>query len=291
MKLFADDKPFYKANFHVHTTCSDGKKTPEEVKDIYRKGGYDVLALTDHWYTADTEGVEDGLLIMRGNELEAILPTQVVHIVALGLPAGADAKPLKGRGAQEMINWIRGQGARAVLAHPAWSLNTPDVISGLRGFSAVEIYNSVSGVPWNGARADSSTLLDMTFASRGMSLPFVASDDSHWYTGEACMSCTMLQADSLTREGILDALDRGAFFASQGPCFRNVEVADGKVRVTCSPVSTVVFYSNTFWSAQRVFSGEDVTEAVYEIEPRDRRMRVELIDAQGRHAWCSWFEL
>ena len=28
---------FYRANLHCHTTISDGKKTPEEVKDNYEK--------------------------------------------------------------------------------------------------------------------------------------------------------------------------------------------------------------------------------------------------------------
>ena len=30
MKLFSDTAPFLKANFHAHTTCSDGKLSPEE---------------------------------------------------------------------------------------------------------------------------------------------------------------------------------------------------------------------------------------------------------------------
>ena len=38
---------FYKANMHCHTTCSDGKKTPEEVKALYKKLGYSIVAYTD----------------------------------------------------------------------------------------------------------------------------------------------------------------------------------------------------------------------------------------------------
>ena len=37
--LFKNDQNLYKANLHCHTTVSDGKMTPEEVKDTYKKEG------------------------------------------------------------------------------------------------------------------------------------------------------------------------------------------------------------------------------------------------------------
>lgn len=39
---------FYKANLHCHSTVSDGKLTPEELKKIYKEKGYSVIAYTDH---------------------------------------------------------------------------------------------------------------------------------------------------------------------------------------------------------------------------------------------------
>ena len=38
-----------KINLHLHTTQSDGHKTPEEAAAIYREAGYDIIAITDHW--------------------------------------------------------------------------------------------------------------------------------------------------------------------------------------------------------------------------------------------------
>ena len=32
-----------KVNLHMHTTLSDGSKTPEEAAEIYKKAGYDVV--------------------------------------------------------------------------------------------------------------------------------------------------------------------------------------------------------------------------------------------------------
>lgn len=38
----------YKANFHTHTTNSDGRMNPHTVVDKYHELGYDILAITDH---------------------------------------------------------------------------------------------------------------------------------------------------------------------------------------------------------------------------------------------------
>ena len=46
--LLPAEGQFYKANLHCHTTNSDGKLTPEEVKAAYKAQGYSVVAYTDH---------------------------------------------------------------------------------------------------------------------------------------------------------------------------------------------------------------------------------------------------
>ena len=46
--LISNVGTFYKANLHCHTTFSDGKLTPEQVKEHYKKLGYSVVAFTDH---------------------------------------------------------------------------------------------------------------------------------------------------------------------------------------------------------------------------------------------------
>jgi hypothetical protein len=38
----------YKANFHTHTTRSDGRLNPDTVVDLYHALGYHILAITDH---------------------------------------------------------------------------------------------------------------------------------------------------------------------------------------------------------------------------------------------------
>ena len=46
--LLSPDKNTYKANLHAHTNISDGKLSPEELKNLYKANGYSVLAYTDH---------------------------------------------------------------------------------------------------------------------------------------------------------------------------------------------------------------------------------------------------
>ena len=57
----------------------------------------------------------------------------------------------------------------------------------------------------------------------------------------------MVQADALTPEAIMDAMDKGLFYASQGPRIHQLTVEDGMFTVRCSPVSRVYFYSNLVW--------------------------------------------
>lgn len=284
MKIFQDDKPFFRVNLHTHTTASDGVKTPEEVLALYRKLGYDAVALTDHKKRTLPKEIPAGLLLLPGIELDYTFPTQVAHIVGVGI-----SSPFEGSlpaSPQEAIDAIREKGGRAILAHPAWSLNTPDFICSLKNLTASEIWNSVSTAPYNALRAESSSLLDIA-AANGQLLPFVASDDTHFYGSEIARGWTMIQAEALTVPSLLEAMDQGRFYATQGPVFFQIEVENGVMRVECSEVNTIVFSSNTFWVAGRSRVGENMTCSEYEIHPKDTFVRCQIIDKQGRCAWSS----
>ena len=75
-----------KVNLHMHTTLSDGSKTPEEAAEIYKKAGYDVVAITDHWIHRDS-GEIGGLRILSGAEYNiggGDASTGVYHILGIG---------------------------------------------------------------------------------------------------------------------------------------------------------------------------------------------------------------
>ena len=286
MKLFRDNQPFYRANLHAHTTNSDGRLSPEECLRLYRKLGYDMVAITDHKKVTFPQEVPEGMLHIPGIELDYNLPTQVVHLLGIGVSPKIVYPPCPKGDPQEAIDALRKYGARVILAHPAWSLNQPEFMCGLQGVSASEVWNSVSTLPYNARRADSASLLDVT-AANGRVFPMVASDDTHFYGEEVARGWTMIQADKLTVPAVQEAIDQGRFYATQGPAFHQAELADGELRISCSPVDTIVFYSNNAWVTGRTRTGRDMTESVYKIQPTDTFVRCEIIDAQGRTAWLS----
>lgn len=282
--------PFFRGNMHMHTTASDGALSRVEALKLYRDNGYDFVALTDHWKPGE-ESYYENMLVLSGVELDRDLDGQVAHIVGVGIEP-EKLRVRRGMQPQEMIDAICAASGRAILAHPAWSLNTPEFICSLRNLSAVEVFNTFSGEPWNSERADSSNVLDLC-ACAGRLVPFVASDDSHRYEGEACRAYTMVQARALDRASILQALDVGAFYASQGPGFFQIELDGDALIVRTSPVERITFYSNLPWVHGRCRNGHDLTESVYTIarDKGESYVRCVLTDRFGRRAWSNPIDL
>ena len=285
MKLIDASKRYYKGNTHAHTTRSDGTQSPESVMRMFKDAGYDFLVLSDHWTPGPTQEFE-GMLVLTGAEYDFNFPEQVLHIVGVFPDADAARGFTHAMDHPGVIDRINAQGGAAILCHPAWSLNTPEMIKGVQGVCAVEVYNSFSGRPWNASRADSSLLLDEV-ATAGRCIPQVAADDCHFYTGEQLMSYTMLQADELTPDGVIAALKRGSFYASQGPQFIDAELTDTELIVRTSPVSRCSFISNLVYVAGRCRMGEGMEENVYQLQPGETFIRCEIEDNWGRRAWLS----
>ncbi len=286
MKLFSDSLPFYRANFHCHTTRSDGRLDPESVVRFYRDAGYDILSITDHRIVTEADG--DRPLLIPGIEIDYALPGQAVHILGLGMSREITARWDRSGTPQEGIDLIRNLGGIAVLAHPAWSLNTPAFMRSLSGLSGVEIWNSASTLPLNADRSDSSSLLDVTWASGGTLIPVFANDDSHPYRDEAGVAATMVQAEALTAEAVMAALRAGRFYATTGPGIRQIENLDNReILVRCSPAESIIFYSDLPWAAGRVLTGSGMTEGRYRVHEEEHFIRIEIRDGSGRKAWSS----
>lgn len=64
---------FYKANLHCHTILSDGCRTPEEIKELYVKKGYSIVAYTDHdIFIPHNNLTDENFLALNGFEVEII---------------------------------------------------------------------------------------------------------------------------------------------------------------------------------------------------------------------------
>ena len=279
-------KTWFKGNLHTHTTRSDGRKSPEESIALYRSRGYDFLALTDHWKPAPTY-TDDGMLILSGAEYDFGKDVRkgVFHIVGVG--AYTDPQIVRTDSPQTAIDKIRACGGLAILAHPVWSMNTPEQIRSLDRFDATEIFNSLSDLPHN-CRPYSGCIADLV-AAEGRYLPLIATDDTHFYDeADTCRSYIMVQAEENTPAALFSAIRRGDFYATQGPHISVTRTERG-IRVESSPVSAIVFFTDTVWVGRRAVVGEDVTEAQYDFAPGDTFVRVEATDADGKTAWSCYF--
>jgi len=184
---------------------------------------------------------------------------------------------------QEIIDAIHDAGGLAILAHPAWSLNTPEHILVLEGGEATEIYNSISGVHMS-RRPDSGLIVDM-LGAQGVFYPLIADDDSHYYDNDACVSYIEVAAESCTREALLRAIRAGDFYATQGPEVHIRREGD-VIIVDCSPCREIVFLSDEVWS-RRVFEGDGITHAKYYFGGNEHFVRAEVTDAEGRRGWTN----
>jgi predicted metal-dependent phosphoesterase TrpH len=76
----------YKGDFHMHTTASDGKLSPQEVVRRAKERGTDIIAITDHDTTigldeAIAEGKLQKIRVIPGIELSTIYNNESIHIL------------------------------------------------------------------------------------------------------------------------------------------------------------------------------------------------------------------
>lgn len=276
---------WYKLGLHVHTTLSDGQKTPEEVAARYLANGYDAIALTDHWRFGPG-GQLGGLHILAGCEYNSRghdATVGVMHIVGIGMKR----EPALTREStqQEVVDAINGCGGMAVLAHPAWSMNTVADAQALTGVAHTEVYNAVSEAHQS-MRAYSEYFVDLC-ANEGVYYQLLATDDAHYYDGsDDGKGWVMVKADALTDEALLKALRAGDFYASQGPELY-VRREENRIIVDCSPCRYVSALSNLAWTKGRTVRGEAITHFEYEIKETEKWLRIQACDAEGNLAWSN----
>jgi hypothetical protein len=99
-------------NLHMHTTCSDGSNSYEEMVQASLDKGLTFLAVTDHWFCPETIAkciAETRLVCFPGQEV-----TENIHILAIGIHEGIDNTiTLK-----EVVQRIHEQGGIAIASHP-----------------------------------------------------------------------------------------------------------------------------------------------------------------------------
>jgi len=282
---------WFRGNCHTHTRLSDGRSSPAQVAQAYRREGYDFLVLTDHGRAQETlSGLGDGrFLVINGIELHP--PTlgrrgEPHHIVGIGVERAPEREWVKEATAASVIRWIEREGGVPVYGHPRWSgHDLARMREGRRAFG-VEVYNSVCEA-MNGL-GDSSVHFDQAL-SAGIRWRAFAVDDAHRLARDAFGGWIMVKARELTQRAILDAIRKRHFYATQAPVIRSVRLSRGTVHVTCSLVRKIIWHVEGRAPALIVKRGAR-TRARFALERlagRSRYLRLEIVDAFGRRAWSN----
>lgn len=286
------DGQWLKGNLHTHSTNSDGELTPQQLVDLYAGDGYDFLAITDHNHLTPRDDLDDrGMVLLPGSELHGGKGElgQAHHLVAIGceeLIKGPETDDYR-----EAVAYVAERCEFCFTAHPYWTSLTHLDIIGLQDVErhiAIEVYNFTChrGI----GRGESAVHWDQLLA-RGMRLWGLAVDDAHCHYEDALGGWIMLQAAERTPEAIHEAVRSGAFYASNGPQLKRLELCGDKLLVQCSPCREVSVIApgagcgTTTW--RRDDTSQLVTDLAFDIPAAWPCIRVECIDAAGRKAWSN----
>ncbi|WP_424810498.1 PHP domain-containing protein [Roseococcus sp. YIM B11640] len=295
--VFAAPGRFWKGNIHTHSNLSDGVRGPAEVCATYREGGYDFLALTDHFWAkydfpiADTRPYRtEAFTTILGAEVHAPATAlgETWHILAVGLPLDF-APTAEGETGPQLAQRCLDAGAFVAIPHPGWySLTTEDAAT-IPGAHAVEIYNHTSATRVD--RGDGAYLVDQLLA-QGRRITLLATDDAHFANRDWFGGWLMVKAEANEPEALLSALKAGHFYSTQGPSIEAIHWGEESVEVICSTATAVAVLGRGSASKTSVVPGQ--TRVTLPLEARLKAggfARIAVVDAEGRRAWSNpyWF--
>ena len=304
--LLPQEGNFYKANLHCHTTCSDGRFTPEEVKAMYTEKGYQVIAFTDHNKLIPhndltdenflaINGLEIGYgeypkgdpryTIRRNCDIGMLAPNpQISEHVPYATGFYETAKTL------ETMKRYRDAGFFVIYNHPGWSMERYPDYGPYVDMHAMEIFNYgsyVCGFEESNSRIYDDMLID------GKRIYCVATDDNHNKLGrpDSFGGFTVIKAPRLDYPSVMEALFAGHFYASQGPEIKSIYVDEENVfHVETSPATFIAITSPTKLCAAAYDTegtGAPVTKASIQLESCMKYVRVTVTDANGKRAYSN----
>ena len=295
---------WYKGNTHTHTLNSDGDSTPDEVVRWYREHGYHFLVLTDHNYLTGVDGLnalhgaDDKFLVMKGEEVTDRFGDHLLHVN--GLDVERTVTPQGGTSVvdvlQRNVDAIRRERGVPHINHPnfRWAL-TADQLRQVKNNRLFEIYNghpqvnNVGGGGVPGLEAAWDAIL-----SSGVLLYGLAVDDAHTFKqpGNPAVAgpgrgWIAVRAPRLEARVLLEAIERGDFYASTG-----VELTDYQVDAAAMTVTV----RKTAFSKYRIqFIGRNGavlaevldSPATYRFAGGEGYVRARVLESNGAMAWTQ----
>ncbi len=316
--LLPETGNFYKANLHCHTTVSDGTKTPEEIKEMYKNAGYSVVAYTDHEvFIPHNDLTDDSFVALNGYELHIPYWKDMTfrfkkscHVCLVALESDNHTqvcyhrtnyiyggnmlnyrdkvkfdeslpdyiRTFSSEGISEIMKIGRDNGFFVTYNHPNWSLETYEDYIKYENMHAMEIFNFDS-YSIGYPEYNEKEYDDMLRC--GKRIFCVATDDNHNKKNDCFGGFTMIKADKLEYKAITDALLKGNFYASMGPEIHSLYFEDGKIHIKSSEAQSICL-NTASRRAQRVTGC--LTEAVFDVVPEDEYVRITVTDMKGKKA-------
>ena len=311
---------FYKANLHCHSTYSDGALSPSEIKELYKSMGYSIVAFTDHNVLMPHDELkDDDFLPLNGYEMDFSeekkegRPAKTCHICLIALEENNlmqvcwhrekylrknavlyrnkvqfdESEPDYERYySPECISYVMEEGRRKgyfiTYNHPTWSLEEYNDYTRYHGMHAMEICNYGCLV---GGHADYNPRVYDDMLRAGERIYCIAADDNHNHRADSGGGFTVINAERLEYRTITKALEKGQFYASQGPEIYELWYEDGKIGIKCSPAEQIIF--NFGNRAAKRFCGENgeaIDCAEVDVEDNNIYVRVTVIDHKGKPA-------
>ena len=328
--LIPNTGKFYKANLHCHTTISDGKFSPEEIKQAYLEKGYSIIAYTDHDVLISHDDLtDDKFLALNGYEMEfnhAELPSdnsrrsgkKTAHLCFIAIDKDNKTPCCLHRSKYLIGNSKNHVGSckydpLSVDFEREYSpecINT--VIKNCREAGFFITYNHPTWsieryydyINYKGMHAmeivngecqalgydEYNPRVYDDFLDVGNKIYCVATDDTHGKNG-MFIGWTMIKAPSLEYNEITKALLNGNFYASEGPKIKELYVEDGFLCIETSPAKEICFVNSKRRGLKEgAKDGEFVTFAKFPIFDNDGFVRITVVDKNGKHANTNAYE-
>ena len=290
---------FFKACLHTHSTVSDGKLTPQQVRDAYREKGYSILALTDHSVIVEHQNLNlEDFLMLTGVEIDlddrddpqGAVRGRQKHLCLLSktpqknwlpyrdpdpIPTSVPYEPLMDyagmsreyspENTNRIIAECNAHGYLVTYNHPCWSLEHYPDYAPLEGLWAMEYRNFGSVV--QGYDENNGRVYD-DFLVQGKRLMPVFADDMHypvWPNGLPSLgkAWVMVGAQELTYESVIHALEQGDMYSSCGPQLRQLAWDGQYIHVECSPCIRIQVVTQT--RAVAIAEAPELTRASLEL--------------------------
>jgi len=314
----------YKANLHTHSTFSDGKFTVEELKELYKKEGYAIVAFTDHdILIPHPELADENFLPLNSFEVEITQTAseqpvgprrKTCHLCMIALEPDNVTQPCWHRSAYQFGN-AKGYRDRVqfdeslpdfVRTYSGECVNEFIRISREKGFFVTYNHPTWSQESYpeyiryrgmNAMEMTNSSCLAMGYDEHnervyddllraGQRIFCLCTDDTH-SAKDLFGGWTMIRAPRLAYREVTSALERGEFYCSEGPVIRDLYVEDGKVTVTTEGAREIRVMRGLRRAGIARASDAPLTEATFQLYAEDGYFRITVEDFAGRRAYTN----